>query len=59
MDGGHPIIDIVLPTFRMEPEEHERLVKLSLIICETKSHFKLDFILRKQSKSLKELSLKS
>mmetsp|Transcript_13334 Transcript_13334/g.14452 ORF Transcript_13334/g.14452 Transcript_13334/m.14452 type:complete len:130 (+) Transcript_13334:61-450(+) len=24
MDGGHPIIDIVLPTFRMEPEEHER-----------------------------------
>ncbi len=43
MDGGHPIIDIVLPTFRMEPEEHERLVKLSLFIFETKSSFKTRF----------------
>jgi len=24
MDNGPPIIDIVLPTYRMEPEEHER-----------------------------------
>uniref|UniRef100_A0A7S3HL07 Dynein light chain n=1 Tax=Spumella elongata TaxID=89044 RepID=A0A7S3HL07_9STRA len=24
MSNGHPIIDIFLPTFRMEPEEHER-----------------------------------
>ena len=24
MENGHPVIDIVLPTYRMVPEENER-----------------------------------